>query len=1242
MNSLKDFTNLYPLSKTLRFRLEPQGKTLEHIQNYQIIENDERRSKEYKKMKEFMDDYHRAFIDKILDTMVLRYDDEGKNDSLQEFLQLYSDSSIQDRNELLDKCQDNLRKSIAEAFRNDENFGKLFKKEMVTEILPHFITNDDDLLIVKRFSKFTTYFTGFYQNRQNVYTADAIHTAVSHRIVNENLPKFIDNMHIFFDKIVKVLPKENLDQLYADFEDCLNVNSIAELFELSNFTNHLSQAQIMVYNGVIGGRTEDGKKIQAKGLNQYINLYNQAHKDQRLPKLKPLFNQILSKKDIGVSFIPEQFNKPKEVLTAINEMWSILSGEDGVLVKLMDIMLNIDSFQPTGIFIPNDLELTDICQKHFGKYDAVKNALIDNYKAEHPIKKGQKQEKYDELIKKHLKSIRSLSLAQINVLLPEATPVQDYFKQMGAINNENTQRENLFALIQNRHTSIESVLSIDNPTEQDLKDNVEFIKDFLDAVKDLQRFLKPLNGAGDEANKDDVFYSDFTPLYETLDGIITPLYNKTRNYVTRNAKDENKFKINFESSTLLDGWDYTKEEANLSLILKKDSCYYLAIANKEDKTALKQINQAEPATDNYEKMDYKLLPSPFKMLPKVMFAKSRIDEFNPSDDILRIRESKSFQKGPKFNLNDLHKFIDFYKQSIPKNNDWKWFNFNFTPTEKYNAIDEFYSEVEEQGYFLGFHQVPVSLINKLVDEGKLFLFKITGKDFSPHSKGRPNLHTIYWKMLFDEQNLKDVVYKLNGQAEIFFRRKFATDPVVHKANKPVTNKSDYNKQHKPTSEFAYDIVKDRRFTLDQFTLHVPITMNFKAQGNGRLNDEVKSFIKNQGIRHIIGIDRGERHLLYLTMIDMQGNIVKQCSLNSIASNPEHPDFSQNYHDILDKKEGDRLQARRNWTTIENIKELKEGYLSQIVHVLAKMMVENDAILVLENLNTGFMRGRQKVEKSVYLKFEKMLIDKLNYLVDKTAEPNQPLGALKALQLTEKYEDFNKYQKGNVRQCGFVFYIPAWNTSKLDPATGFVNLFDTRLDSMQSIKAFFSKFDSIRYNQQNDWFEFAFDYNNFTTKADGVRSKWTLCSVGSRIETKRSPEAVNQFVSKEIDLISQFKQLFGKVDSSTNLKQVISQMDGEHCKQLLHLFKLMLQMRNSETGTDIDYLVSPVADKNGNFFDSRTCNDRLPANADANGAFNIARKGLMLVEQIQQAKNIAKVDYDMTNKNWLKFAQNIKH
>ena len=47
-----------------------------------------------------------------------------------------------------------------------------------------------------------------------------------------------------------------------------------------------------------------------------------------------------------------------------------------------------------------------------------------------------------------------------------------------------------------------------------------------------------------------------------------------------------------------------------------------------------------------------------------------------------------------------------------------------------------------------------------------------------------------------------------------------------------------------------------------------------------------------------------------------------------------------------------------------------------------MMVEYNAIVVLEDLNMGFMRGRQKIERSVYEQFEHMLIDKLNFYVDK--------------------------------------------------------------------------------------------------------------------------------------------------------------------------------------------------------------------------------------------------------------------
>ena len=80
------------------------------------------------------------------------------------------------------------------------------------------------------------------------------------------------------------------------------------------------------------------------------------------------------------------------------------------------------------------------------------------------------------------------------------------------------------------------------------------------------------------------------------------------------------------------------------------------------------------------------------------------------------------------------------------------------------------------------------------------------------------------------------------------------------------------------------------------------------------------------------------------------------------------------------------------------------------------------------------------------------------------------------------------------------------------------------------------------------------------------------------------------------------------------------------------------MRNSITGTETDYLISPVADDNGNFYDSRTCNDTLPKNADANGAYNIARKGLMLIEQIKEAEDVANIKFDISNKSWLNFAQ----
>jgi CRISPR-associated protein Cpf1 len=59
--------------------------------------------------------------------------------------------------------------------------------------------------------------------------------------------------------------------------------------------------------------------------------------------------------------------------------------------------------------------------------------------------------------------------------------------------------------------------------------------------------------------------------------------------------------------------------------------------------------------------------------------------------------------------------------------------------------------VEHQGYKISFQSVADSFMTIWSMNGKLYLFQIYNKDFSTFSQGKPNLHTLYWKMLFAEE-----------------------------------------------------------------------------------------------------------------------------------------------------------------------------------------------------------------------------------------------------------------------------------------------------------------------------------------------------------------------------------------------------------------------------------------------------------------------------------------------------------
>ena len=181
-----EFTNQYPVSKTLRFELIPQGRTLEKIEQKGFINQDNQRAEDYKEVKEIIDEYHKDFIEKSLEGLKL----EG----LKEYYNLFSKITLEeDDKKQLEDYKKNLRNQVADRFKQHKDFKTLFKKDLIKKDLVDFLAEDANKKeLVNKFSNFTTYFTGFHDNRKNMYTADENGVFFDSRNVGEAKPKDAD------------------------------------------------------------------------------------------------------------------------------------------------------------------------------------------------------------------------------------------------------------------------------------------------------------------------------------------------------------------------------------------------------------------------------------------------------------------------------------------------------------------------------------------------------------------------------------------------------------------------------------------------------------------------------------------------------------------------------------------------------------------------------------------------------------------------------------------------------------------------------------------------------------------------------------------------------------------------------------------------------------------------------------------------------------------------------------------
>ena len=1237
---IEQFTNVYPLTKTIRFSLIPVGKTEDTFNSRRLLEQDKRRSEEYIVVKKLIDRYHKAYIERVLSNLQIV--------DIRDYAKLYyKTGKTKEDVEEMSSMEDSMRKIIAGALTSDKEYKELFKQEMIKDKLPAFLKDEAELESVKMFERFNTYFAGFYKNRENMYSTEAQTTAISNRCIGDNLPKFLDNCKAFL-KVKEALENEAFLELNSNALEIYNIYA-TDIFSIDYFSFVLSQNGIDKYNFILGGfSTSEGKKVQ--GINEVINLYNQQvagkDKSKRLPLMKPLYKQILSDRE-SMSFVPEQFESDDDLLISLNAFVSEI--EAVTTNKIKSLFETFDSVNEEEVYIVNNIAVTDISNDVFKSWDVIQSAWNNEYSLTHKI--GKNEEKFYEERKKEYKRIPSFSISELQRLGNEFC---DGNSQASVIEYYKNSVSEAVTRICNCRENIKDVTKVPYSADVKLSNNTDAIgkiKDYLDSVKSLEHVIKPLLGSGKEENKDNVFYGEFSPLFETLSSI-DRFYDKVRNYMTKKPYSDKKIKLNFENSHFMSGWaqDYDTKGA---LIFRDGEKYYLGIVeNKLSKDMVEKL-ESNVSGPSIERVVYTFQKPDNKNTPR-LFIRSKGTEFAPAvkkydlpiESIIDAYDKGYYKtefkkKNPELFRKSLTDIIDYFKLGFSKHESYQDFTFTWKPSEEYRDINEFYQDTISSCYKLSFKPVNRDILLNLVDQGAIYLFQIYNKDFSEYSHGQPNMHTMYFRMLFDNGNLENVVYKLNGEAEMFYREASIKDKerVIHPANNPIKNKNPENP--KKNSTFEYDLIKDKRYTKRQFSLHIPITINFKAKGTTKINEAVRKAIRENPNQHVIGIDRGERNLIYISVINGCGEIVEQLSLNEIIGDNG---YKVDYHDLLNRREIERDAARKSWGTVENIKELKEGYISQVVHKICELVVKYDAIIALEDLNSGFKNGRKKVEKQVYQKFENMLISKLNFLVDKKLLPEDEGGLLHAYQLTNR-TDAN--YKGH--QNGIIFYVPAWNTSKIDPVTGFVDLLKPKYSSVTEAKALVECFDDFRFNAKDNVFEIDIDYRKFSRGVTDFKKNWTICTNGERILTYRNKEKNNEWDNKKIELTNSFLELFNEygVEYTSRLKDtVLTISDKDFWTKFIKLLSLTLQMRNSITGSikpEDDYLISPVRGNDGSFYDSRdylSGDAKLPTDADANGAYNIARKGLWAVEQIKSvsANEIDMINLSITNAIWLEYVQ----
>ena len=223
----KNFVGLYKMSKTLRFELKPVGATLENMRKSGVLDRDFVRSEKYQAMKGILDLQHKALLERTLSS-VDNYTRCMGDKERKKYTAILADNGIlnwgilakafedfrtsakdkESRDKLEGVCA-SYRTLIVEIIKSDDRYKSLTAstpKDFIKEFLANKEGRDDaEKLAADTFNGFACYFTGFQENRANIYSDKAQKTSAANRAINENFPRYLKCCSLY-DYVAKKYP----------------------------------------------------------------------------------------------------------------------------------------------------------------------------------------------------------------------------------------------------------------------------------------------------------------------------------------------------------------------------------------------------------------------------------------------------------------------------------------------------------------------------------------------------------------------------------------------------------------------------------------------------------------------------------------------------------------------------------------------------------------------------------------------------------------------------------------------------------------------------------------------------------------------------------------------------------------------------------------------------------------------------------------------------------------------------